>query len=81
MQGRKFYCHNFVCLYLLKYLKVRKAEWQNYVHIFGDTKQRMEHIHKQIHYMFLAHTHPNAQNSYGYLCKRYLEIANDHFSL
>lgn len=52
MEGRKFYCHSFVCLYLLKYLKVRKTEWQNYVHIFGDTKQRMEHIHKQIHYMF-----------------------------
>lgn len=58
MQGRKFYCHNFVCLYLLKYLKVRKAEWQNYVPIFGDTKQRMKHIHKQIHYMFACSYSP-----------------------
>lgn len=51
MQSSKFYCYNYVCLYLLKYLKVIKAEWQNSVQIFGDTKQRMEYIHKQIHYM------------------------------
>lgn len=72
MQNRKFCCYNYVCLCLLRYKKVRKTEWQNYVHIFDGSKQRVEYIHNQSH-CTLTCSSTNAQNSY--LCKGYLGIS------